>query len=196
MPPPHRDVRPAVRELASVDRAVYASIARVATPTLDRRMRTLSVSADHSKLWFGFAAGLALAGRSPERRAAAAGVGAIGIASAVANLGLKQIGRRTRPDRHGASVPELRHVPMPRSLSFPSGHSASGFAFATAVGQLVPLAAPPLRFVAAMVAYSRVHTGVHYPGDVIVGSLVGALSGGAMAGLVTRRRLRRRARRL
>ena len=86
---------------------------------------------------------------------------------------------------------------MPRSLSFPSGHSASAFAFATAVGQLIPLAAPPLRFVAAMVAYSRVHTGVHYPGDVIVGSLVGALAGrAAVAGLVTRQRLRRRARRL
>jgi undecaprenyl-diphosphatase len=25
-----------------------------------------------------------------------------------------------------------------------------------------------------MVAYSRVHTGVHYPGDVTVGSLIGS----------------------
>ena len=25
-----------------------------------------------------------------------------------------------------------------------------------------------------MVAYSRVHTGVHYPGDVVVGSVLGA----------------------
>jgi len=24
------------------------------------------------------------------------------------------------------------------------------------------------------VAYSRVHTGVHYPGDVVIGSIVGA----------------------
>ena len=55
-----------------------------------------------------------------------------------------------------------------------SGHSASAFAFAEGVGQVMPAAALPLRFLATMVAYSRVHTGVHYPGDVVVGSVVGA----------------------
>jgi len=47
------------------------------------------------------------------------------------------------------------------------------FAFATGVGQVAPTAAVPLRALAALVAYSRVHTGVHYPGDAIVGSLIG-----------------------
>jgi undecaprenyl-diphosphatase len=62
---------------------------------------------------------------------------------------------------------------MPISSSFPSGHSAAAFAFATGVGHVLPSAAVPLRGLAALVAYSRVHTGVHYPGDVIVGSLIG-----------------------
>ena len=31
----------------------------------------------------------------------------------------------------------------------------------------------PLRALAALVAYSRVHTGVHYPGDVLAGALIG-----------------------
>jgi undecaprenyl-diphosphatase len=39
----------------------------------------------------------------------------------------------------------------------------------------------PLRGLATAVAYSRVHTGVHYPGDVIVGSVVGATIGEATA---------------
>ena len=30
------------------------------------------------------------------------------------------------------------------------------------------------RLLAGAVAYSRVHTGVHYPGDVVIGSIVGA----------------------
>jgi len=35
--------------------------------------------------------------------------------------------------------------------------------------------------VAAAVAYSRVHTGVHYPGDVIVGSVMVASTAAAVA---------------
>ena len=72
-------------------------------------------------------------------------------------------------------MPIARQVRMPGSRSFPSGHSASAFAFATGVGRTMPLAAAPLRALAAAVAYSRVHTGVHYPGDVAIGSLLGTV---------------------
>jgi undecaprenyl-diphosphatase len=72
---------------------------------------------------------------------------------------------------------------MPRSRSFPSGHAASAFAFATAAGHELPLAGLPLRGLAAVVAYSRVHTGVHYPGDVVVGSLIGSTVAGTLVAL-------------
>jgi membrane-associated phospholipid phosphatase len=32
-----------------------------------------------------------------------------------------------------------------------------------------------MRGLAALVAYSRVHTGVHFPGDVVAGALIGTL---------------------
>ena len=80
---------------------------------------------------------------------------------------------------------------MPTSTSFPSGHSASAFAFAGAVAGTTPVLGAPLRGLAVAVAYSRVHTGVHYPGDVIVGSVVGATIGEATA-LATRALRRRR----
>ena len=38
-------------------------------------------------------------------------------------------------------------------------------------------ASAPVHALAAGVAYSRIHTGVHYPGDVVVGSLVGLVVG-------------------
>jgi undecaprenyl-diphosphatase len=80
---------------------------------------------------------------------------------------------------------------MPTSTSFPSGHSASGFAFADAVAATLPAVAVPIRGLAVVIAYSRVHTGVHYPGDVIVGALIGGTIGesvGALARGLSRRR--------
>ncbi len=63
---------------------------------------------------------------------------------------------------------------MPESTSFPSGHAATAFAFAYAVGRHLPGFAVPIRLLAGGVAYSRVHLGVHYPGDVVFGSIIGA----------------------
>ena len=62
---------------------------------------------------------------------------------------------------------------MPVSRSFPSGHTACAFAFATAIGDVLPRDALALRMLAAAVGYSRVHAGVHFPGDVLLGALIG-----------------------
>ncbi len=164
-------------ELDQVDRVVYAAVAGTRTPTLDAGLRRLSNAANHSKMWFGLAAGLAVFGGRPGRRAAVAGSVAIGLTSAFVNLALKTTVDRSRPDRVAAEVAESRHVKMPASTSFPSGHSASAFAFAAAVGDVLVPATVPVHALAAAVAYSRVHTGVHYPGDVVAGSLVGLVVG-------------------
>jgi len=175
-----------LHELGSVDHAVYQAIAQVPTPTLDRSLRRLSRAANRSAIWLGIAAGLAAFGGDSGRRAAIRGTTAIGVTSAVVNIGIKALYDRPRPDRAGLGVPGGRQVPMPASTSFPSGHSASGFAFATAVGHELPWLAVPLRFLAAAVAYSRVHTGVHYPGDAVAGSIVGAGIGQTVTGLTDR----------
>jgi undecaprenyl-diphosphatase len=166
----------ALRELGAVDRAVYEAVARTPTATLDGPVRQLSGAADKSRLWFGIAAAVALVGGGRGRRAALEGVVAIAVTSATVNLGVKPIARRR----------------MPRSASFPSGHAASAFAFAYAVGRHLPALALPIRLLATAVAYSRVHTGVHYPGDVVVGSVTGAGTA-AMVAAVADRAARRRA---
>jgi undecaprenyl-diphosphatase len=169
----------------AVDAAVYAAIAATDTPTLDSAMRQLSRAADSSKLWFGTVAGLALLGGSGGRRAAVRGLAALGIASAFANLVAKPLTVRSRPQREELEVLSRRHVPMPLSSSFPSGHAASAFAFATGVGNAQPLLSAPLRALATLVGYSRVHTGVHYPADVLAGAFIG-VSAAELAGRLLR----------
>lgn len=174
-----------------VDVALYAAIAQTPTPSLDRAMSRLARAADHSRLSLSAAAVLAAAGGSRGRRAAAAGLSSIGVTATVVNFALKPIGRRRRPDRDLEGVPLARHVPMPASRSLPSGHSATAFAFATGVGHVLPYAGAPLRALAAVVAYSRVHTGVHYPGDVAAGALIGTALAQATTSALDRRRITR-----
>jgi len=175
-----------LRELGAVDRAIYSAVAATPTPSLDEPLRRLSNAANNSGLWMAVAAGLGVAGGTAGRRAAVRGTVAIGVTSALVNLAVKSAWSRHRPDRAGAGVPVQRNVRMPTSTSFPSGHAASGFAFAAAIGRDQPWLGLGLRFLAAAVAYSRVHTGVHYPGDAVVGALIGEGTGQAVAGLMDR----------
>jgi undecaprenyl-diphosphatase len=83
---------------------------------------------------------------------------------------------------------------MPRTTSFPSAHAASASAFATGVARVSPEAGAVLNAAAALVAYSRVHTGVHYPADVIAGGVVGTALAQITSTALDRRRPERRAR--
>ena len=168
-------------EAKAVDTAVYAAIAANETPTLDVAMRGLSRAADRSKLWFATAAALALLGGPGGRRAARRGLISLGVASAFANVVAKPLTSRRRPERKEAEELESRHVQMPRSSSFPSGHAASAFAFATGAANAQPVLSAPLRALATLVGYSRVHTGVHYPADVLAGAFIG-VSAAELAG--------------
>jgi undecaprenyl-diphosphatase len=176
-------------EAKAVDAAVYAAVAATETPALDVAMKRLTRSADHSKLWFGTAAALALCGGRRGRRAALRGVASLGLASAAANLVAKPLTTRRRPEREELQALAQRHVPMPRSSSFPSGHSASAFAFATGAGNAEPSLSAPLRALATLVGYSRVHAGVHYPADVLVGAFIGVSAAELASRLLERRGL-------
>ena len=164
-----------LRDAERVDVAVYAAIARTPTPALDAAMARLTRAADYSRLSLAAAAIIGAGGGARGRRAATSGLASVGVAATVVNLALKPLGRRRRPDRVAEQVPVARHTRMPISTAFPSGHSATAFAFATGVGHVLPAAAIPLHGLATVVAYSRVHAGVHYPADVIGGALAGTV---------------------
>ena len=129
----------------------------------------LTSSANHGLLWIGIS--VLLAG-GQRRRAAVRGLASLGVASFAANVPAKLSARRTRPELHPVPLPRQLLRP-PTTSSFPSGHSASAAAFATGVALEQPLLAAPIAVLGAGVAYGRVYTGVHYPGDVVAGVALG-----------------------
>src|SRR5215213_7148551 len=159
-------------------RRVHAWIGALPASPADRWMRRLTHLADHGKLWFGIAALLALR-PGATRRAAVRGVASQAASSALSNVVLKRLFGRVRPDM--ANLQAHRRLRRePGTLSFPSGHSSSAAAFATGVAVEAPGAGLLLAPLALVVGYSRVHVGVHYPGDVAVGLAIG--TGVALAG--------------
>ena len=179
----------ALAEVGRLDLALYRAVAKTRTPALDVALGRLSQAANYSRISIGLAFVFALAGGRHGSRAAVRGMASIGVTAAVVNLAFKPILRRQRPDRTALFTPGRSRVRMPGSRSFPSGHTAAAFAFATGAGRELDWAGPPLYALAALVGYSRVHTGVHYPLDVIVGALAGVGLGeltGAWLDRVTR----------
>lgn len=137
----------------------------------DKGLRLLGQTANHSKLWFTIGAVL-ISRKGASRRAGLRGVAAIGFASFAASFVGKRLFPRRRPAAELLPVPR-RLIRRPRSSSFPSGHSASAAAFATAVAMEHRGAAAVVMPLAAAVGYSRVHTGVHWPTDVVAGAAIG-----------------------
>lgn len=105
-------------------------------------------------------------------RATVAAFAAVAAAGVTVTI-LKELFDRARPPDSGVDAVGV----IPASASFPSGHAATAFAAAVAVGMFYPRLRRPLLALAAVVALSRVYLGVHYATDVLAGSALGVLLG-------------------
>ena len=166
-----------------IDRRVFSAINGLPHSAVsDRYISTLS-DLGEGLGWVAGGAALAILGGRKGRRAGLATALASVTATYVVQRAVKPIFRRARPsvDR-GARVVGVRPV----DHSFPSGHSASSFAAATALSIYYPKAAPLAFAVATGVGLSRVHLGVHYPSDAVAGAAVGIGIGTLVGWLVKR----------
>jgi undecaprenyl-diphosphatase len=149
-------------------RALVALQRTTLTASTRSLARGLSLAGEHAAAWLAVAAVGAAADRP--RRAQWARAGAAVLLAHGASVVLKRVARRVRPQHEGL----VTHVGTPSRWSFPSSHATST---TTAAVVLAPLLGRwTLALVPAM-AWSRMALGVHYPSDVLSGSVLGGAVG-------------------
>jgi undecaprenyl-diphosphatase len=83
---------------------------------------------------------------------------------------IKKMASRIRPYDIYTYVIPLR---TEKDFSFPSGHTAAAFSCAFTLSNVTSGITVPIFGLAALIAYSRIYLGTHYPSDVIAGSIIG-----------------------
>src|ERR1700755_3563929 len=121
--------------------------------------------------WLLFLLIATLVDRQRGWKAARAVAPALWLATATVEHPIKKWFRRRRP--FVSLIEAIIVGRKPGSYSFPSGHSAAAFAGAVLLAREYPGGARGFFGLASLVAFSRIYLGVHYPGDVLSGSLLG-----------------------
>lgn len=155
------------REPFAFDAPILLFARNLASDGLDRVFLFFSaVGYQWGVVPFDIALILVLAWRRRMREGMFAGVAIVG--SALLNLSTKQFFARDRPTLWESIAPETTY-------SFPSGHAMGSATLAWVLLLLAwrtrwrwPVAIAMIAF-AAMVAFSRVYLGVHYPSDILAG---------------------------
>ena len=154
----------------AIDRGFERSSRQV--PALDRLFYAASEAADFSVLWHLIGTSRALVDEREEAAAIRLSV-CLGVEAALVNGPIKSIFNRSRPVD---PTPRARRVRRPRTSSFPSGHASAAAMAATLLADRSRV--PALWYgVAAIVAGSRVHVGIHHASDVAAGAALGLILG-------------------
>ena len=172
------------RALVAIQNAIGEPGSDSSLASVQRVSRGMSHFGEHALGWFAVSAAGAAADKP--RRAEWLGVGVSAFIAHAASVIIKRIVRRPRPHDPAIRI----GVGTPSKLSFPSSHATSSTAaLADLTGKKAPLAGVPA------MGFSRLVLGVHYPSDVIVGTLIGLTTSKAISKTIVPRLKRRLSRR-
>jgi membrane-associated phospholipid phosphatase len=152
------------------NRLLYAMRTRFHSPATEAVFKALGRIGEYGAVWL--ALGVLFALLDPDRRDEWLFAGILGPFAIGLNFGVKLLVRRRRPMLEG--LPPLGGAPS--SLSFPSAHTTSSFAVATAMTRIDPVAAL-LFALAVAISVGRPYLGMHYPSDVLGGVVLGVVLG-------------------
>lgn len=148
----------------------------------DAIWKFFSILGNGGAIWI--AAAIALLFFRKTRRAGAAMLVAMLIGLLIGNVWLKEWIMRPRPFVTHAELTAL--LDPGDQWSFPSGHTLSSFAAATALCFFHRKSGAAAYILAILIAFSRLYASVHYPTDVLAGLLLGILCGFVGAWLTDR----------
>mgnify|MGYP003300301947 CR=1 FL=1 len=143
-------------------------------PFLDQLMLVITTLGDKKGIWLFIIFLLLLFKKT--RKTGIIALAALILEVIIGENIFKGLFRRTRPFEVNQAIELI--VKKPRSFSFPSGHTGSSFAVASAVffaGEREM--ARGMFILACLIAFSRMYLYVHYPSDIIGGIIVGVFVG-------------------
>ena len=173
-----RQRHPVLAAIGDADQAVLRFLrTRGHSEPTETAMKALGMAGELAAIWVVIGAvGASIDERRRGQWLAGAVTGPVAIG---VNFAVKRLVGRQRPliEEH----PPLAKAPT--KLSFPSTHSTSSVAAATAYGRVEPRARPYLFCLAATICIGRPYLGMHYPSDVLGGVALGLALGRAVPGL-------------
>lgn len=144
-------------------------------PVMDRLMIFVSSLGNKGYLWIAIGILFLLFGFKQKiwRKRGLLVLLSLAVNAVACNVILKPLVNRTRP--YVLYDYDIL-IPPVGDPSFPSGHTSASFAAATAIYAIDKRWGIAAYIFAAVMGFSRLYLGVHFPSDVIVGALLGTLA--------------------
>lgn len=150
---------------------ILHGIQEIRNEWLDALMELLSALGDGGVFWIVLALILIILPRT--RKCGVSILLSMALTHLIGNMFLKNLIARPRPCHVDTSVEML--ISCPASFSFPSGHTANGFAAAVSIFLNYRKPGVAALVLAASIAFSRMYLFVHYPTDILGGFVLGTM---------------------